>query len=107
MNHARYVRADIRNCSVRGLSLKGEILPGEIDQLNELLQTVVQKIEVETPEINPIRRLMAKTGMNIKEFAEYFKIPYRTVQNWAGNINDVPTWAPPLFEMKLLQDKKM
>lgn len=29
-----------------------------------------------------IKELRKSTGMNKKEFAQYFDIPYRTVQNW-------------------------
>lgn len=29
-----------------------------------------------------VRKLVEKTGMTQKQFAEYFGIPFRTLQNW-------------------------
>lgn len=38
-----------------------------------------------------IKRIRQKTGMNRKQFAEYFNIPYRTVEDWeAGKARCAP-----------------
>ena len=29
-----------------------------------------------------VKELLEKSGMSVKEFAEYFNIPQRTVQHW-------------------------
>ena len=31
---------------------------------------------------NEIKKLRERTGMNRKQFCEYFEIPYRTVTEW-------------------------
>lgn len=32
-----------------------------------------------------IKELQQKSGMNQRQFAEYFSIPLRTLENWIGN----------------------
>lgn len=51
-----------------------------------------------------IKELRTQTGMNIKEFAEYFSIPYRTVQNWELGTRECPPYLLDLIEYKLIKE---
>lgn len=55
-------------------------------------------------------RLKEESGMNWKQFAEYFQIPYRTVQDWERGNRKMPDYLLRLMEYKLrieiLQRKK-
>lgn len=42
--------------------------------------------------------------MNRKEFAEYFDIPYRTVQNWELGYRRCPKYLRELMRLKLCRD---
>ena len=48
-----------------------------------------------------IRELRTLTGMNIKTFAEYFNIPYRTLQNWELETRECPDYLLKLVKYKL------
>lgn len=45
------------------------------------------------------------TGMNRKEFAEYFGIPYRTVQDWELGKRKMPEYLFRLMEYKIRVEK--
>lgn len=45
------------------------------------------------------------TGMNRKEFAEYFNIPYRTVQDWELGNRQMPDYLFRLMEYKIRMEK--
>lgn len=47
------------------------------------------------------KELREQSGMNMKRFAEYFGIPYRTVQNWEAGVNKCPEYLLKLMEYKL------
>lgn len=47
------------------------------------------------------KELRERSGMNKKRFAEYFGIPYRTVQNWEAGVNKCPDYLLELMEYKL------
>ena len=40
-----------------------------------------------------IRELRESTGMNRKEFCEYFQIPYRTVTDWELDTRHAPDYV--------------
>ena len=40
-----------------------------------------------------IKELRESTGMNRKEFCEYFKIPYRTVTDWERDTRHAPDYV--------------
>lgn len=42
---------------------------------------------------NRIRELRESTGMNRKEFCEYFQIPYRTVTDWELGNRHAPEYV--------------
>lgn len=46
-----------------------------------------------------------KTGMNRREFAEYFGIPYRTIQDWELGNRQMPDYLFRLMEYKLRIEK--
>ncbi len=46
-------------------------------------------------------RLKDESGMNWKQFAEYFQIPYRTVQDWERGNRRMPDYLLRLMEYKL------
>ena len=48
-----------------------------------------------------IRELRLTTGMTQKEFADYFRIPFRTLQNWEGGQRKAPEYLVKLIEYKL------
>ena len=45
-----------------------------------------------------IRELRARTGMNRKEFCEYFGIPYRTVSEWERDGRHAPDYLVRLLD---------
>lgn len=45
--------------------------------------------------------LRYSTGMNRREFAEYFDIPYRTVQEWELGNRKMPEYLLRLMEYKV------
>lgn len=53
-----------------------------------------------------ITELIKKSEMNMKEFSEYFDIPYRTVQDWKAGKSTPPVYVVELIEYKLENEKK-
>lgn len=49
-----------------------------------------------------IRELREMTGMNRREFADYFHISYRTVQDWEQGINKCKDYIIRAFYYQLL-----
>ena len=45
-----------------------------------------------------IKALRESTGMNRKEFCEYFQIPYRTVTDWENDARHAPEYVLRLLE---------
>ena len=45
-----------------------------------------------------IKALRESTGMNRKEFCEYFQIPYRTVTEWERDTRHAPDYVIRLLE---------
>ena len=108
MHHALYVRADLDKCRVQEIA--PEYVIPEIctislsDAFRAALGTLSQPPETS---VNQVLKLKNQAGMTIKDFATYFGIEYRTVQNWIGNVNRYPEWAMPLFRLKLLSDGRI
>ena len=42
---------------------------------------------------NEIKKLREQTGMNRKQFCEYFEIPYRTVTEWERGTRKMPAYV--------------
>ena len=49
--------------------------------------------------------LRKSTGMNQREFAEYFEIPYRTVQEWELGNRKMPEYLLRLMDYKIKMEK--
>lgn len=49
----------------------------------------------------------SQSGMTQKEFAEYFGIPYRTVQDWFAGRRNMPDYVLRLMIYKLEVEKKV
>lgn len=54
-----------------------------------------------------IKELRDQTGMNMKRFAEYFNIPYRTVQDWEYEKRKCPDYLLDLMIYKLQHEGLM
>lgn len=52
-----------------------------------------------------IKDLRNASGMDRKEFVEYFAIPYRTLQNWELDTRECPQYLLELIEYKLRKEK--
>ena len=52
-----------------------------------------------------IKELRESTGMNRKEFCEYFKIPYRTVTEWERDNRHAPEYVIRLLEYYIQMEK--
>jgi len=50
------------------------------------------------------KELRESSGMNKIKFAKHFGIPYRTVQNWEGNVNKCPDYLIELIRYKLVTE---
>lgn len=48
-----------------------------------------------------LKELRSSTGMNRREFAEYFDIPYRTVQEWELGNRKMPEYLLRLMAYKI------
>ena len=53
--------------------------------------------------------LLTATGMTQQEFADYFKIPKRTIESWVSKSNknsrECPEYVVDLIEYKLRKEK--
>ena len=54
-----------------------------------------------------IKELRTKSGMTQKEFAEYFEIPKRTVEDWDRGARKCPEYLIALMEYKLIKEAKI
>ena len=52
-----------------------------------------------------IKELRQSTGMNRKEFCEYFGIPYRTVTEWERDNRHAPEYLLRLLEYYIHMEK--
>ena len=52
-----------------------------------------------------LRKLRESTGMNRKEFCEYFEIPYMTETDWELGNRRVPTYLLHLIAYKIQVEK--
>ena len=48
-----------------------------------------------------IKKLRESTGMNRREFCEYFGIPYRTVTEWERGTRKMPDYVLRLLAYKI------
>ncbi|MBD5584309.1 MAG: hypothetical protein HDQ88_04450 [Clostridia bacterium] len=107
VNHALRVRTDLDKCTVRLIEPGFHVSDHDEIPLRTAIDTIARQSTIEDKDVNQVARLRTQAGMSIKNFAEYFGIEYRTIQNWIGNVNKYPEWAIPLFRMKLLADGRI
>lgn len=53
------------------------------------------------------KELREKANMSRSQFAEYFEMPYRTVQSWELGDRRCPDYLLKLVEYKLKNEKKI
>ena len=53
------------------------------------------------------KELRQVSGMTQKEFAEYFKIPKRTIESWDEGARKCPEYLLKLMEYKLTKENKI
>ena len=51
------------------------------------------------------KELLVMSGMNMKQFAEYFNIPYGTVEKWNRGARECTPYLLELMEYKLKNEK--
>ena len=51
-----------------------------------------------------VKKLRESSGMNLTQFCQYFKIPYRTLQNWEHEERKCPEYLFELMEYKLRKE---
>ena len=61
--------------------------------------------EVKMDKAKKIKELRECTGMNRKEFCEYFDIPYRTVTEWERDMRHAPDYVVRLLEYYIRMEK--
>ena len=54
-----------------------------------------------------IKELRESTGMNRREFCEYFDIPYRTVTEWERDNRHAPSYVLRLLEYYIRMENLM
>ena len=52
-------------------------------------------------------KLRKETGMNRKQFCEYFSIPYRTMTDWELGNRQMPEYLLRLMKYKVEMEKHM
>ena len=66
----------------------------------------ILKKQIERMMMMNFKELRQASGMSQTKFAEYFKIPRRTVQNWELGTNKCPEYLMELMEYKLNNEKE-
>jgi DNA-binding transcriptional regulator YiaG len=51
-----------------------------------------------------VKAIREKTGLNMKDFADYFIIPYRTYQNWESGTRPIPVYVYHLLDLAVAND---
>lgn len=54
-----------------------------------------------------IKQLKELSGLNQKQFAQKFKIPVRTVQNWEAEITEPPAYIPRMIELIMILENEI
>lgn len=52
-----------------------------------------------------VKQLRSEAGMTQKQFADYFGIPYRTLQDWERGVRHMPDYLLRLFVYKMKMEK--
>ena len=70
----------------------------------EIAEEIVKWIENEL-ETWKFKSLLSRSSMNMKQFSEYFGIPYRTVQDWKRGVSKCPEYLLNLIQYKLEKEE--
>lgn len=81
-----------------------------VDRVNDwIYNKFMQCIKIEGEEVmeakEELRKLRESTGMNRKEFCEYFEIPYMTETDWELGNRRVPQYLLRLMAYKIEIEK--
>lgn len=52
-----------------------------------------------------MKKIIEESGMSIKEFSNYYEIPYQTVHHWLNGTRQAPEWAVKLMREKIEREK--
>lgn len=97
-NLQKYYSAYMSDTQKRTLKDRLDILKGERYKIDEEWKNMIESLHVDVKEL----RLL--TGMNRKQFAEYFGIPYRTVEDWENKKSTCAVYLFKLMKEKLVLD---
>lgn len=61
----------------------------------------MNKSDIDKSICEQFRELRASTGMNRKDFSDYLKIPYRTMQDWELGRSIMPKYVMELIDFKV------
>lgn len=83
-----------------------------IQMIKLLLLTHFREKVLVMAQSKKIKELRENTGMNRKEFCDYFQIPYRTVTEWERDNRHAPEYVVRLLEYyirmeNLVKEKKV
>lgn len=53
------------------------------------------------------KELRTASGMKQQDFADYFGIPKRTIENWEAGVNKCPEYLLDLMKYKLIHETKI
>lgn len=53
------------------------------------------------------KELRKQSGMKQQDFADYFGIPKRTIENWEAGVNKCPEYLLDLMKYNLIQERKI
>ncbi len=67
----------------------------------DIIKSKLRETEKNMESGNVLVDLRKSTGMNRREFAEYFEIPYRTVQEWELGNRRMPEYLLRLMKYKI------
>lgn len=71
------------------------------------IQYTMCKMEDDMDCSKKIKELRESTGMNRKEFCDYFRIPYRTVTEWERDNRHAPEYVIRLLEYYIRMENLM
>lgn len=96
--------SDYLDC--RNLETPLKIVP--FSEKYDLLKLELEKANFESdcPRKRDVAQLRNEAHMKRTEFAEYFKIPYHTIENWEANKAACADYLYDLMEYKLVQENK-
>ena len=78
-------------------------MDAHVDIKHDTIRSVVKESIMITKE--EVLKLREKTGMNRREFCDYFERPYRTVQDWELGNRRIPEYLYRLMSYKIRMEK--